>query len=85
MIVIAISIIMCDSMVREAGVPLGRIIVIFIDKFNISGIEMMILTIRCRKSAHAPAIYWRGGRQRRTILIFIVEGWPRLESPPKES
>ena len=53
---------------------------IFIDKFNVSGIEIMTLEGLSQEIAS-----WAGNllarlRQRRTILIFIVEGGPRLDS-----
>ena len=78
MIVIDLAIIMCDSIVREAGMmPLGEPL-IFIDKFNISGIEMMILDEPAGNQLVGNLLARR--RYRRTILIFIVEGLPRLDS-----
>ena len=57
---------------------------IFIDKFNVSGIELMILDL-------AVAVKWVPGNLLAKIapveelIIFIVEGRTRLETPPKES
>jgi hypothetical protein len=53
---------------------------IFIDKFSVSGIEMMILDSPLQENP-----YWAGSlltrsRQWRNVLIFIVEGWPPLET-----
>ncbi len=62
----------------------ARLPVIFIDKLDVSGIEIMILDWSLQE------IYLIGRQSigettSANILIFIVEGWPRLESPPKES
>jgi hypothetical protein len=59
--------------------------VIFIDKFNISGIEMMILNKPVQEMVSWAGILVARSRQRRNIFTFMVEGWPRLENPPKES
>jgi hypothetical protein len=58
--------------------------VIFIDKLNISGIEMMILNHPLQEIASWAGNLLARSRQRRNIF-FMVEGWPRLENPPEES
>jgi hypothetical protein len=57
--------------------------VIFIDKFNVSGIEIMILGWPSQEIAS-----WAGSPTGETAaakehLEFHSEGWPRLESPPE--
>jgi hypothetical protein len=54
--------------------------VIFIDKFNVSGIEMMISDWRVQEIASWAGNLLAKWRRRKTILTFVVEGGPRLES-----
>jgi len=55
---------------------------IFIDKLNVSGIELMILNLPLQINGAAISGKTASVEE---VLIFIVEGWPRLETPSKES
>jgi len=58
--------------------------VIFIDKLNVSGIEIMILGWSLQE-IYLIGRQSTGETASANMLIFIVEGRPWLESPPKES
>jgi hypothetical protein len=53
---------------------LSAVSVIFIDKLNVSGIEIMILDWRLQKTASSVGNRLASRRQQRDILIVICRG-----------
>jgi hypothetical protein len=65
---------------HECFAQRGHRYLIFIDKLNVSGIEMRILDSPMQKIASLPGNQLARLRQPRTILTFMGESGTRLES-----